>query len=236
MTAVRSGMVFGLLWAVTVAAGAGCGGKEPMPAADGGLKTGDLLPLKEGNKWTYRVTDSKGTVTMKTQTVMAQETVGGTGPNKAVMAFKLITQKHEGMSSVDETDSWQAKVGDTVVRYRELSYHATTGLLEQEEYWDPPKLRVDQSAARVVESASWLEVYLETKSPVGGVASTAEQHDLWTVVYPSQSVTVPAGTFNALVLQKVAGTVKNYWFVPGVGKVKETGDQSEELASFQVTP
>jgi hypothetical protein len=54
-----------------------------------------------------------------------------------------------------------------------------------------------------------------------------------------ESVTVPAGTFEALVLRKVSGASdganeKHYWYVPGVGKVKETGSQTEELTEFHL--
>jgi hypothetical protein len=235
MATVRYGFIFGLLvGAATIAAG--CGSSEPMATPDSGVLVGELLPLKAGNSWTFQVTDSMGMVTKKTQTVMPQELVGGMGPHKDKMAFKLVTKKHEGMTMVDETDSWQGREGTLVLRYRELSYHATTGLVEQEEYWQPAKLRVDESTKHRSADASWLEIYQETKLPVGSVSSTAEQHDLWTVLYASQSVTVPAGKFDAIVIQKVAGTVKNYWFVPGIGKVKETGDQTEELESYVVTP
>lgn len=226
---------------VTLLAGAvaaGCGGNEPAGKSDGGmLAPGSLLPIKEGNSWTYRVTDGAGVTTMKTQTVMAKELVGGTGPHKDVMAWKMVTKKHMGMATtVDETDSWQALVGTQVVRYRELAYHATTGAVEQEEYWQPPKLRVDEDPARMKMGVEWLEIYQETKLPVSGTAATAEQRDLWTVESASQSITLAGQTFNALVLRKIAGTTKDYWFVPGVGKVKETGDQTEELMSYQVTP
>jgi hypothetical protein len=50
-------------------------------------------------------------------------------------------------------------------------------------------------------------------------------------------VTVPAGTFHALILQKAGSSVaKTYWFVRGVGKVKETGGQTEELVEYHVVP
>jgi hypothetical protein len=52
-------------------------------------------------------------------------------------------------------------------------------------------------------------------------------------------VTVPAGTFTAVYLQKVSatgGSAKTYWYVPGVGKVKESGGQLEELVSYSLVP
>lgn len=38
-------------------------------------------------------------------------------------------------------------------------------------------------------------------------------------------------------LRKAGGsTAKTYWYVRGVGKVKEIGGQTEELSSFEVAP
>ena len=63
------------------------------------------------------------------------------------------------------------------------------------------------------------------------------ERDPWTVDAVSQMVTVPAGTFRAIVLTKAGGSsLKTYWYVPGVGKVKETGGQTEELVSYEVRP
>ncbi|EAU62156.1 hypothetical protein [Stigmatella aurantiaca] len=48
---------------------------------------------------------------------------------------------------------------------------------------------------------------------------------------------MPAGTFQAVVLQKAGGgTAKTYWFVRGIGKVKEEGGQTEELVRYEVLP
>ena len=123
--------------------------------------------------------------------------------------------------------------GERVVRYREQSFHASTGELELEEQWDPPKLHIDDSAEHVALGASWLEVYEETKLPTDGEQSTETARDRWTMIAEDESVTVPAGTFRALVLRKAGGSSsKTYWYVRGIGKVKEIGGQTEELATY----
>jgi hypothetical protein len=194
--------------------------------------SGPLLPFKVGNTWTYRVTGD-GEVSNKVTTVGAAEAVGGTGPHASEMAFKVVTKK----GATDQTISWQALSGDRVVRYREQAFHESTGELEEEEHWDPAKLHIDGSAAHTVEDASWLEEYQETKLPVGKEPSTETARDRWSVDAIDQVITVPAGTFKAIVFIKAGGsTLKTYWYVPGVGKVKETGGQTEELVSYQVAP
>jgi hypothetical protein len=221
------------------AASIGCGTADPgamNPPADSGCQPaeGAMLPWTTGNTWTYRVTD-EGVVGMKETTVGAMESVQGSGPNKDVQAFKVVTRK----GAMDQTVSWQVPDGDRVIRYREQAFAASTGVLEMEEHWDPYKLHIDGSAAHRVTGASWLEIYQETKLPVGMAPDTQEAHDRWTVLSACAEVTVPAGTFTAIYLQKVSatgGSTKTYWYVPGVGKVKESGGQLEELVSYALVP
>jgi hypothetical protein len=192
--------------------------------------SGALLPWKEGNTWTYQVTGD-GEQSTKITTIGALEAIGGTGPNAAKMAFKVTTKK----GASDETISWQVEEGQRVVRYREQSFHA--GELEQDERWEPAKLHVDMTAAHTAAGASWLESYQETKSQPGEEDETSTERDPWTVDAVDQIVTVPAGTFRAIVLTKAGGSnLKTYWYVPGVGKVKETGGQTELLVSYKVAP
>ena len=232
---------------VLVALGA-CGDKDPdqgddssgrgrdggaLADADAGAgpsADGSFFPFAVGNRWTFRVTED-GAVTTKTQTIGELEPVGGTGPNKDTMAYRATTAKDDGG---DETVSWQAEVDGKIVRYREQSFTASTGELELEEHWAPYKLRVDSSAARLMMGAMWTEMYSETKLPVGMAPATAMASDTWKVISTAESVTVPAGTFTALVIEKTGGTPKRYWFVRGIGKVKETGTQTEELQSYDV--
>jgi hypothetical protein len=204
---------------------AGSGGAGELPGGEG-----SFFPLATGNSWTYRVTDA-GVVTMKTQTIGPLEPVGGTGPNKDTMAYRATTEKDDGG---DETVSWQAELDGKVVRYREQSFMATGGALELEEHWDPYKLRVDGTEAHLMQGAMWTEMYSETKILTGMPAMTATSSDAWRVIAVDQSVTVPAGTFDALVIEKMGGTPKRYWFARNVGKVKETGTQTEELVSYEV--
>lgn len=220
----------------------GCGSDDPG-AEDAGGRAGasgnelPLLPWRVGNTWTYRVTDpSSGISTEKIQTILEEEPVGGAGPNKDLRAHRVVTRK--GDDGTDETISWQGKVGSSIVRYRERAFGAKTAMLELEEHWSPHKLRVTSAVDRTADEATWLETYQETKLPVGAAPTTAQVNDRWIVLGVNETVEVPAGTFtNAIHLQKVGGSSqKQYWYVPEVGKVKETGGQTEELVDYQVSP
>lgn len=197
---------------------------------------GPLLPWVLGNKWTYRITKD-GVTSVKTTTIGDLEPVGGDGPNAEVMAYHVTTAK--GADLQDRTESWQAPAEDDpdrIVRYREQSFGATTGTLELEEYWEPSKLHIDGSAAHTGKEASWLETYEETKLEVGLSPTTHELRERWTVLDDDATVEVPAGTFeHAIHFQKVGGsTTKEYWYLRGVGKLKETGSQTEELTEYEL--
>ena len=212
-------------------AGSGGSAAAPMPI-------GDLLPWKEGNSWTYRVTDDGGVSTVKRTTVGPLELVGGTGPNKDLMAHKVTTHKDDtgDGAELDETVSWQGIEGEKVVRYREQAFGRITKALELEEHWSPSKLHVDSSAEHTTVGATWLESYAETKLPAGATPDyDRPAMDRW-FADRREMVTVPAGTFDALVLRKVsvAASQKTYWYAPGVGKVKETGGQTEELLEYEL--
>ena len=216
--------------------GAGAGGAAGSMGGAGGAPPstdGSLFPIATGNSWSFRTTNA-GVVGNKTQTVMAMEMVGGTGPNATMMAYHLVTIKDDG---ADKTESWQAEVDGKIVRFHERSYSASTGDLELEEHWDPYKLRID--GTRLMPGAMYTEQYSETKLAVGMAPATATSSDTWKVISEAESVTVPAGTFSAVVIEKVGGpsSSKRYWFARGIGKVKETGgSQTEELTSYTVKP
>lgn len=226
------------MWLACALAASSCGDdkKPDGQSPDGQEETegkGPYLPWAEGNTWTYRVTNN-GVVSEKVTTIGAEEMVGGEGPNQDKRAFRVVTKK--GVS--DETVSWQALEDERVVRYREQSFHAGTGELELEEHWMPHKLHFDDSVDHTADGADWLESYTETKIYASGrPTEESEARDRWFVDSRNEMVTVPAGTFNAIVVQKAGGgSVKTYWYVRGVGKVKETGGQTEELVSYEVNP
>lgn len=207
----------------------GDGSSSPKP-------DGPLLPWAVGNNWTYRITKN-GAVSLKTTTIGELEAVGGTGPNTDTMAYHVTTAKGTDMN--DHSESWQAPSQDNperFVRYREQSFDASTGELELDEYWDPEKLHIDGSAERTVKGASWLESYSETKLAVGATPATHDVRERWTVLDDDETLEVPAATFEHVIhFQKVgSSTSKEYWYLRGVGKLKEGGSQTEELTEYEL--
>jgi hypothetical protein len=219
-----------------------CGGGDSSGGPDGGGGGGadggggvggsdSFFPIAMGGSWTYRVTDTATGVTAnKTQTVDAFEDVGGA--KAGTMAYRLTTSKPSGK----ETVSWQGIEGDRLVRYREQTFD-NQGAMATDETYEPSKLRMDGAADHITVGASYHDVYVESLHTVAtNLDTTVNKDDLWVVEQVDASVTVPAGTFNAIVVHKtnaVTGSDKRYWFVSGVGKVREEGaGQIEQLADF----
>ena len=192
---------------------------------------GPLLPLAPGNTWTYLV-KKQGEESTKVLRVESEEEIGGEGPSSGVVAFKISATKDDKPDAV----TFEALEGKRVVRYLEREISGKTGDVKSEQSWDPPRLQVDGSSAHTVAGASWVETYAETKVEDGN-DETSEESDTWSVDAVDEIVTVPAGTFKALVLRRQGGgKAKTLWFVKGVGKVKEDGDELEELIDYEVAP
>lgn len=222
--------------------GSSTGGDPGIPVAGdgaGGAPVGSaepLLPWTEGNSWTYRVTKN-GTATEKTTTVGALETVGGMGPSAKLKANHVTTAKGAGAN--DRSESWQAPDAqnpDRILRYRELTYDPATGNLQDDVYCDPPKLHIDGSPEHTVKGATWKEQYTESTLTVGMPVTSHAVSETWTVVSASETLKVVAGTFtNVIHFRKVgAASTKDYWYARGVGKLKETGTQVEELTAYSL--
>jgi hypothetical protein len=214
---------------LAAAAGCGGGGGDDAPACD---STERYLSLATGASWTYRVTDNDNVRTTKTQTVGANEDIGG--DLAGTTAFRLTTVK--GTNGLGMTVSWQQDTGAGVIRLREQDMSGST---TTDEYYAPMRHRIDESAAHLVVGAAWDETYTESVSTDGGAPITTSKTEHWTVVADDEVIAVPAGEFCTLHLHRVStvggldGSTKDYWFARGVGKVKEVASgQIEELAEY----
>jgi len=249
---------------ILLLAAVGCGSSKPNPDGAGGTSGGSqsFMPLAIGNHWTYQIKDPDGTISSKVRTVVAEEPVGGVGPHAAAMAFRLVSGNK--IADPEGDRSWQAWVdadgGKRLVRYREQSVDNKDGFVKNETYWDPPRLYLDDTTTRVAAGGNWREPeYTEYKIdidrvdpdggvgldggdsviPDGGMKMTTAIQDVWMVISAKQSITVPAGTFDALALRRVGNqgsSIKNFWYARGIGKLRETeeGQPTEELSSYLV--
>ncbi len=213
--------------------GGGGGGGGPCDDGMKVLPAERYLPLTEGTRWIYKVTDTgNGSITMKTTTVAAPEEIPGSAKEGA--AFKVTTTKTSSKGAGDQSISWQQDCGMSVARHLERSYNPgeTTHFLE--EWWIPFKLRLDERPDKL-KVGSYEVNYDEFHQLVGGMRTTQKRSERWTVVSVGQPLTVLGKRYNDCLDIKRTGTdlgatsMKEYWYCKGVGKVKETGGQLEEL-------
>jgi hypothetical protein len=226
-----------------------------LPAA-----TGDYLPFKVGNSWTYLVTEINHPNQNKLHVITRMEAVGGTGPFKDSVAFRVETQKTGGTAQPDGTISWQGIEGNRIVRYRETSCQAgsvtiVNGSIDkcsvnEEDWWMPGRVVLDSQPTTMPYAAGlkWTEMYTEwvtttsfKTNPATMNTVTGAKSDVWEVVNPNTVATTPAGTFTGCAIIKktsMANATKQYTYCKGVGKVKEEGAsasaQTETLTAFTV--
>lgn len=215
---------------------AACHGDRAAPDAPSDVQcptTGRYLPLQTGNSWTYAVKDvGTGANEDKTQTVGPLEDVGGA--KAGTMAYRLTTTKVGGMVT-----SWQQDTGDMVVRHREID---AAGAQMTDEVYSPNKLRIDETAEHTAMGAIWdisyQEAVTDSKTKITVTVSKSER---WNVVSANDVISVGAGSFCALKLRRTSmsgggsKSDKTFWFVRGVGKIKEEGtDQVEVLTTYSV--
>jgi hypothetical protein len=208
---------------------AGCAVDDLEPPSGGCPIEGRYMPVSTGASWTYRVDD--GQITAKTQTVGPLEDVGGS--KAGIRAYRMTTTKPGG-----ETISWQEDTGHAIRRHRELDL---AGSNHSDEIYSPYKTRIDESAGRITEGATWSESFDEVSTDTDDVTTATSKIETWVVEEVDEVVAVPAGTFCAMRLLKTSvvggeeGSTKRYWFARGVGKIKEVGaNQTEELTSHTV--
>lgn len=175
--------------------------------------------MAPGWSWTYDTTDplaDGGTqLGSKIVTVQTQEAV----PGKAgVTGWKLHTLVPGSQTQL----TWQEESSIAIVRHRDDTFLLDGGVIDSTLY-APSKIRIRTVAADVMTAATYVENYAETVTQPGMQPSTATRMITWRVINGAEQITVPAGTFTAVHLERKRGATadKEYWFVRGVGKVRE---------------
>ena len=248
-TTVKGGESMRRVWmaavvALACACGAGGGGLpvNPNPTQNGD-QTGDgtkdpspdavetsLSPLTTGSSWTYKITDPLRGVFDKHVSVMGPSEVPG---ESGVTAIRVDNSE----PTLDEI-SWQTMSDGLVFRVREED--RKQGTLVRATTFGPPELKMLSTS----QAEGWTHQETSTEQETDGNGlpkSDKEKTFLWTVEAVNVTVTVPAGTFtNAIQVRRERTDkpdyLRRYWLVPGVGKVREEGERTEELSSYDIKP
>jgi hypothetical protein len=218
--------LFAALCLTLAACGDETGNATDAGAADAIPAAQRYLPLATGATWTWHVVHDDGDPPPydKVSTVEAFEKVGD------IMAYRVRTDGNDG-----DTVSWQEDTGSAIRRVREQSFDPTGTLLSDQSY-TPYKLRLDEQNDHLVVGATYTESYTEIETDAQGGTTSVAKTEVWTVEAIDESVTVPAGTFACLRVHRIGTDPgeadKVYWFARGIGKIKESGKQTEELTSY----
>ena len=213
--------------------GSGSGGTSGALAADGAVPlvtSGRYQPLAVGTTWVYNVTDT-GVAYVKNSAVESYEDIGGIAAG--TMGYKVS----ETIKTSTQL-TWYESTDTDVRRHHDQQVDAN-GVMSSEDWYTPYDLRVDESPDHLTAGAAWTLSYMDAHTSASKPASTKTITENWTTDAANETVTVPAGTFSALKITRTDtsdGTAKSQWFVPGVGKIREsnTTGHLEELTSYMI--
>jgi len=204
---------------------AACGG-EDRPAGDCVPGSSDrYLPNEVSNTWTYQVTNID---TQETSTKSQSITGTMNHPDDGMPVQIQVTNKVEG-----RTESWLRENGDTFVRLRQQDFDID-GLLERTTVYDPGKIRLDETPARIADGATFDETYTAIITDPNGVeTSRTDYTESWEVLAASEPCPGDFADYDCLHIQRsrVGTPAKTFWFARGIGKVREDGGQIEQLTA-----
>jgi hypothetical protein len=218
--------------------GGSTGGGGSPPARDGGGAPAEVrpsvsleryLPLSVGATWSWNARNAVGRMAVVTSKIEAQENVNG-----------MLTYRVRSTTLDGSVVNWQRDTGTSVARVREQFLDLAGALLSSYDY-TPRKLRLDEVPEHLIAGSTWTEIYMEKVTRAAGIV-TVPVTVTWTVEAVDEMVTVPAGTFKCLRVRRLeaptivdpSGFDERQWFARKVGKVKETGPESKDLASFSI--
>lgn len=188
----------------------------------------NLWPLTAGSRWVYELTDEGKPTIQKTVEVVGEQDVPGMPGRRAT----AVISRQPALER--EERSWQVTSGALVHRVREDDYLA--GKLDKFTTWDPDTVK----NVALAQEVGWktTSTIMEREKQADGTVETKQRSYHWEVLAKDEAVSVPAGTFKALKVLRTRADdptkTRTYWLVPGVGKVRETGERTEVLLQYDV--
>ncbi|PRP92848.1 hypothetical protein ENSA5_46800 [Enhygromyxa salina] len=190
-----------------------------------------FYPLVDGGQWSYVSTNSMGQITGM-DIVEATETTFAGEP-----AWDFVDNPN---ASGEWTRSTIARSGTVAARVHKEVMDANGTIMIVD--YDPGFVRFDDAWDTV---GSFEEIlYDRTETDGDGLNPDYEPRGhSFEVIAVDQEVTVPAGTFNCVQIERVrtvgttAGETVMFWYAPGIGKVREERPEDgevEELVSVSI--
>lgn len=217
-------------------------GEPPKDGEDPVVKPTTLWPLTAGSMWVYDIDEGAqgGRFRKYVKVVGEQEVPDTQGKMKGMLVHSRQDRTLSGV--VYEEYSWQMELTNgLVVRLREDDHKDGTRV--RTTTWSPATVK---SLARIPETLPWTHqsAVLELTVLGDGSRENTDPTYNWRVVEKGLTLTVKAGTFTDVIKvqrDKVndkgevkPDKVRYYWLAPGVGKIREEGERTEELVQYDV--
>jgi hypothetical protein len=216
-----------------ISAAAGAGSIDEPPPAAGSRHS--HFPLVDGTSWTYHHTNLVDDPWDETDTVT-------TGTYQGEDVFIL---EDEEDAQGEQTHSTHVIDGTQVLRaYKEISIGDE---VVQTTTYDPAFLRYDEawtkSGQTVTLDDDWTQVCVVASTASNcapGAIKPGSTTHTYTVLDVAAKITVPAGTFTTVKIQRDnvnSPETKVFWFAAGVGKVREENPASgavTELSAYEI--
>ncbi len=205
---------------------------ESRQLLSGSVSATTLNPqFKTGETWTYQV--SGGITGTETQTVIGAATFNNASATEVDQNNNFTAPSN----ITSEVKAYLAFTTDGLINYGTVtstSNITTTATFSPAQVQFPQTLAVGSPFTQTVTESS-------TSQPSGQTSSTSVTQTTTLVTGNAESVTVPAGTYNAFEVDVTTGTTTvRFWFAPNVGLVKaiipSTTAVTEELSSFTGGP
>jgi hypothetical protein len=192
------------------------------------------FPMSDGASWSYHHENP-------TKPPWEEDATMSATTYQGKPAFILMDMED---AQGEQTSSTMVVDGSGVFRaYKEV---AVAGMIAVEVTYDPGFLRFDEGWTQG-ESVTLMDDWVQhcefsssaAKCAPGATMPGSTTHT-YTLMSTSTSITVPAGTFDTVEVQRInpdANETKLFWFAAGVGKVREedTGSgATEELTQYSV--
>ena len=230
----------------TGSAGKAGGSSSAKAGASGAAGAGASAPLKAGSK------DSHFPLVNGATWKYHHENPTKAAWDEVASVTSTTYMDKPAFSFTDEEDAQGERTTSTMVVegtrvYRVYKEVAVAGQVAVKTAYDPAFLRYDEAwlteGQQVTLDDDWTQTCVFTSSAskcAPGAVRTGSTKHSYKVVKLHSEVTVPAGTFDCVQIERVNpgdAETKHFWFAKGVGKVREldtSSNATEELMQYDI--
>ncbi len=200
----------------------------------------DYYPMKIGDYWTYRETETGLTPIEFTYTVLDEDEItiseGADAGVKKVFVWERVFKSDSASNNPTDEEGRIQYIENQktkAVRHRQKNSHIESEVTKQRDFI-PGFLRFDRT--KTAAGDQWTETITRTdtypQEPAKTPLTVTVSYE-YKIISTNDPVTIDNKNYTCIQIQRKAlsdNEIKVYWFAKGIGKVKEqTGTKIEEL-------